>query len=501
MFLLATVSDNSKKEKKKDESMIEDNSGEGKNKTRTPKKGGDGKKLFIAALIISLIGIGASIELTRVHHKAHKDIASSCDISEKVSCTSIALTEEAVFLRVPISVWGICTYLVFGVLAVWGMGLKDKKSFPWAICFLFGLATVIYSVWLGYIAYFKYGFVCLWCTALYVVNMALMICGILGVRKSGLGYGGAVKGEVSYLWGVRELTVPLVILGGLIAAGLIYFYPAHPDKKYAEKEVDFSDNIRVDKAGRKADGRAEKDGKGSARQRKEGSEDKRDENGVPIVGKHKLVDSATPVRGAENPDLILVEFSDYECPFCERAHLNVKKAFEKYKHRMKMYHRHFPLDQSCNRLVKRPYHRNACNAARASVCAGRQGKFWEMDHLLFTNKESHTGEALMELVTRVGLNEKEFRGCMESESSMEQVKKDIEVGLALKMRGTPTFVFYGPHLDRKMVSGLIKVKSFDNLFKALDRAKAKTGSETGTLSGSPADSEEGGEESDTAQSE
>ena len=141
------------------------------------------KTLFWAALFIALVGVGVSVELTRVHHKAHRDVASSCDLSKKVSCTSIALTEEAVFLRVPISVWGICTYLAFGVLALWGVALKERKTFPWGLFFWMGAATVLYSLWLAYIAYVKYGFVCIWCTLLYAVNMALMVMGVVGMRK------------------------------------------------------------------------------------------------------------------------------------------------------------------------------------------------------------------------------------------------------------------------------------------------------------------------------
>ena len=289
-----------------------------------------------------------------------------------------------------------------------------------------------------------------------------------------------MRDELAYLWRVKELTLPLVVLAGAIAGGLIYFYPAHPEVGAKEKDVDFSGKIHVGRRqhreGSKARG-ARKQGRQAGRKGPGDvpgpSRDVRDENGVPMVGKWRLIEPDTPARGAKNPDIILVEFSDYECPFCAKAHLNVQKAYNKYKHRMKMYHRHFPLDQACNRLLNRPYHPNACNAAKAAVCAAKMGKFWKMDHLLFMNKGQHTGAGLMKLVANAGLDAGKFKQCMKSPETLKVVKRDIEVALALKARGTPTFVFYGPHLERVKASGLIGVKVFDKLFQELDKAKAK----------------------------
>lgn len=419
-----------------------------------------GKILFILAFLVVILGIGASIELTLVHHRAQMDVTSSCDISDTVSCTSIAQTPEAVFLRVPISVWGICTYLVFGILAVWGMKKNKRSSFPWSIFFWMGLATVVYSLWLAYVAYFKYGFFCIWCTVLYVVNMGLMILGFVGIRKSGGEVFSSLKNEVSYLWSVRELTLPLMVVGAGLAGGLIFFYPDHAEGE-PEVEADLAGRIRVGDS----EGKVEKDR--NVRYSLDGIN-------VPKVGNLKLIDEDTPMKGAENPDLIVVEFSDYQCPFCQKAHLAVREAFEKYKDRMRVYHIQFPLDHKCNRLIKKPYYDHSCSAARAAYCGGKQGKFWELDHLLYMNRDSHSGPGLMRLVRKIGLNEKEFQKCHKSRESLEAVKRDIEAGIAIKMKGTPAFVFFGPNLEKTMVPGLVSVKVFDKFFEALDKADAES---------------------------
>lgn len=181
----------------------------------------------------------------------------------------------------------------------------------------------------------------------------------------------------------------------------------------------------------------------------------------------------TPGQGAEKPDVVVVELSDYECPFCAAAHRNVMKAFEKYKHRMKLYHRHFPLDNKCNRMIEEPYHRGACRAARAAICARKQGKFWPMHHLLFKHRYRHSRAGVAALARKAGLDVARFKTCLSSAATRKELKEDIEVAIALKAEGTPTFVFFGPLVNKMILSGLIDVEHFDKLFKAVDRAKAR----------------------------
>jgi protein-disulfide isomerase/uncharacterized membrane protein len=439
-------------------------------------------KLFVVALLVAIAGMAVSVELTLVHHRARQNVSSGCDISQQVSCSSIALTPEAVFLGVPIAVWGLCTYLVFGALAVWGLVRREEKSWPWGLVFWLAGASVIYSVWLAYVAYGKYGFVCLWCTALYAVNMALLVCGAIGLKRSQTGIWAGLVSDLKVVARRYRLTAPLAVAAVVVAGLLIAYYP-EPSVEAATAEVDFTDRIKVGagaKPGETRPGRAgpqedDRDGAGGGtNQSGEVPKSLADIEEMKI-GKWRLIEERTPWVGAEQPDLVVVEFSDYECPFCKTAHLNVHKALEKYKGRMRLYHRHLPLDQSCNRFLKKPYHAHACTAAKAAICARQQGKFWKMNHLLFLNKGSHHGEALEKLAKRAGVDLARFFECMKAEETVAEVKRDIEAAFALKPKGTPTFVFVGPNLKRTVVSGLVEVELFDKLFQALDEAKKKGG--------------------------
>ena len=120
-----------------------------------------------------------------------------------------------------------------------------------------------------------------------------------------------------------------------------------------------------------------------------------------------------------------------------------------------------------------PVDPNACNAALAAICARKQGKFWPMHDLLFKHRRSHNTEGLVRLAKKVGLDIVRFRACLGRADTMRELKQDIELALALKVDATPTFVFFGPRVDRIIVSGLIGVGHFDKLFKAVDKAAAR----------------------------
>lgn len=197
-------------------------------------------------------------------------------------------------------------------------------------------------------------------------------------------------------------------------------------------------------------------------------------NGKPIhrfpkVGKFQLIDAETPGTGTLHPELVVVQFSDYECPFCGLSHSRLEKAAKKYANKMRIYHRHFPLDHHCNRILKKPYHETACEAAKGAVCAKRQGRFWEMHDALFRNPRSHQGKALEALAQKSGLDLAKFQNCMKDPKTLERVKKDIELSLAVGVDGTPTYVFFGPKVEITKVGGLLPEDAFDQIFEKLKK--------------------------------
>ena len=148
---------------------------------------------------------------------------------------------------------------------------------------------------------------------------------------------------------------------------------------------------------------------------------------APQQGTVSIKDSPSMGKG----DFVLVEFSDYECSFCARFHMDTFKQLKKEyidTGRLKFVYRDFPL----------PFHQNAMKASMAAGCAGEQGKYWEMHEALFVNQQT-IGD-VDRLVKKTGLNATTFNKCMDGKKYEDAVIKDINDGRELGVNGTPTFI-------------------------------------------------------------
>jgi len=441
-----------------------------------------GSRVLTGLFVLALIGMAVSVELTLVHQRALAHRRSGCDITEHISCSKVARTSQAEVLGVPISVWGLCTYAALAFLGGWATVRREHRSWPWGLVGAVSLASVGYSLYLGYVAYFRYHLVCMWCTALYGVNLALLLLSIGALRLASVGAYQAVKQDLSLLFGRPGLLAGLALSAALVAGGLIIFYPKHPTNRMQAVKVDFAKNIvvhpRTDQGGGPK-GAARHPGKavGPSGEGHSASVAKAGAIGpIQQADQSKplktavLIGPETPSRGAVHPDVNIIELTDYECPYCAEAHRNILKALKKYPRRLRLYHRHFPLDKACNRLLTEPFHPHSCAAALAAICAGEQHRFWKMNDLLFEH-QNHSRSGLRRLARRVGLDLARFKACVQGKKAAALLHRDIELGISLKAEGTPILILYGPNLQRTMVNGLVSASLFDDLLKAIDQAK------------------------------
>lgn len=162
----------------------------------------------------------------------------------------------------------------------------------------------------------------------------------------------------------------------------------------------------------------------------------------PVVTTIEL-DDAAPVRGDEKATVAIVEFSDYQCPFCGRFHARVLPGLKKAyidTGKVRQIFRDFPLD----------FHPQAKGAAIAANCAGEQKAYWEMHDRLFAN-QNRLGVALYEeLAKKMNLNMASFQACLKDAKQAEKIEKDLSYGQSLGIDGTPSF-FIGRIEGKKLV--------------------------------------------------
>jgi protein-disulfide isomerase len=138
------------------------------------------------------------------------------------------------------------------------------------------------------------------------------------------------------------------------------------------------------------------------------------------------------VRGSGAVEL--VEFGDFECPYCRDAAPSVKRALERLDGRVRLRWRHFPL------AAKHPHAERAAEAAEA---AGAQGRFWDMHDVLFANQRALDDEDLVGYAGELGLDVQRFEDDLRSGRFAAAVAEDYEAGVAAGVSGTPTFFVDG----------------------------------------------------------
>ena len=144
----------------------------------------------------------------------------------------------------------------------------------------------------------------------------------------------------------------------------------------------------------------------------------------------------SPVRGPADAKITIVQFSEFQCPYCKRGAANVEEVMKAFPTQVKVVFKNFPL----------PFHAQAKGAAAAALAAKNQGKFWEMHDLLFANQQALGEEKYLELAKQLGLNEEQFKTDLTSEKTQKAIEDDSTLGETVGIRGTPGYFINGVQL-------------------------------------------------------
>lgn len=153
--------------------------------------------------------------------------------------------------------------------------------------------------------------------------------------------------------------------------------------------------------------------------------------------------------GSDSAPVTIIEFSDYQCPFCKRAEDSVDQVMKAYGDKVRFVYRDFPL----------PMHPNARPASEAAACANAQGKFWEYHAKLFQNQGALSEDDLKTYAKDLGLDTAKFDKCLADKPHKADIDKDIEDGTKVGVTGTPAFFLNG----RALPAGALPFDKFKEL--------------------------------------
>jgi len=149
------------------------------------------------------------------------------------------------------------------------------------------------------------------------------------------------------------------------------------------------------------------------------------------------VNPADHHQGNVDAAITLIEYGDFECPYCRRAHPLVKRLLHQRGKELLFVYRNFPLQE---------IHPHAYISAVAAEAAGKQGKFWQMHDLIFENQNRLNANYLLSLVENIGLDPGQFAEDSSSEDVLNKLEADFESGIRSGVNGTPAFFLNGTRL-------------------------------------------------------
>lgn len=147
-------------------------------------------------------------------------------------------------------------------------------------------------------------------------------------------------------------------------------------------------------------------------------------------------------KGPDDAAVTIVTFSDFECPYCQDAKVELDAVHERFPDDVRVVFRNYPLDPSCNANMQQSGHLHACKAAIMARCAGAQDRFWEMHDAIFALPKLSVS-ALDALPAEIGLDAEAFAVCVTSDEAMQNLQADISDGKRLGVTGTPAVFVNG----------------------------------------------------------
>ncbi|HEY4446278.1 MAG TPA: thioredoxin domain-containing protein [Steroidobacteraceae bacterium] len=158
-----------------------------------------------------------------------------------------------------------------------------------------------------------------------------------------------------------------------------------------------------------------------------------------------------PARGQRTASVTIVEFGDFQCPYCKESESSLRALMDRYPQDVRVVFRQLPLTQ---------IHPNAKLAAEAAICADRQGKFWEMHDAMYEDQSALNLDSLKSTATRLGLNADHFSTCIADGSASGSLDLDAKAAAELGLAGTPYFFINGRPID-----GDVPIEKFESIIK------------------------------------
>ena len=363
------------------------------------------RNINIIILLLSVVGLASSIYLTYLHQQIFTGKLEDfgfCGISRSISCEAVSASPYSKIFGVPLSWLGILLYLFWIALAaIAAFKPENNTRISNGLILVTSAAAVAANIYLGQLMFFTLGTVCLLCLLTYAINLLVLILVLhqaKGFRLACLSEG--IRAMIPFSGQTRFGFVLVFVL--IATVGVIGQFQMQKRIEAASK----FDTVGFQK--------------------------------LQESPRHEVDVASDPFHGGEEAKLTIVEFSDFQCPHCRKAHVILQTVLPGYGDQVKLVFKNMPLSM----------HHSSKALAQLSEAAHKQGKFWPLHDLIFERQAEFKDtpldkKALMKLAKDASLDMARVEKDYEDPSTEKAVKADRKEAERLKIRSTPVILFNG----------------------------------------------------------
>ena len=356
---------------------------------------------FWSIVSITCLGLIDAVYLAISHYRVYTDIGykSFCAVSKSINCDTVSQSAFSILLGVPVPVWGIVGYLLFLVLLFTTLRASSDKNRLWPTLFILALCYSIYSIVLAVISMVYIRSYCIMCIASYAVNLTLLFfTWLIQKRFENLGMLENFKKE--FHWWLDRKKALCIYLGLITGVALLLILFTPPYWKLSSPPL--SQEL--------------------------------------MSG---MTEEGHPWIGGLQPQLVITEFSDYQCFQCRKMHFYIRELMASHPGRLRLIHRNFPMDHVHNPMVKEPYHIGSGKMALLALYAAEKGNFWKINDMLYHIDKQEGHFNIREMATAAGFDVVEFAASASDRSLRQKLRADIRDGIQLGITATPGYLING----------------------------------------------------------
>lgn len=357
---------------------------------------------------------------------------SFCSINEYVNCNAVNSSHYSEIFSIPVAGLGLLYYLLLFIYFLVGVSSNKNKKGALHFCFFLSFIGLVVSAIMAYLSFVKIEALCLLCTGMYFLNIFIFVLipysfgskwkNIPAITLNYIKAAFMKSNSLGYqpkIWTHIIANVIVVLIGSFILLQIGH--------TIEEKKVTKKNNIH---------------------------EPPKELTLEEIIEIH-FKQPQTPIdygnrphRGNPTAPVKIIEFSDFECPFCRIAAEYLHEELKQYEGQVVFYFANYPLDQACNPYLQRQMHLQACQAAYAATCSSQKNLFWSYHDEVFANQKKLSPQTLLEIAKKQNIPTTWMTECMASVETKNSVLADIQLGEKLNVSGTPAVFINGRKLQQ-----------------------------------------------------